>query len=145
MEKAWAQDATQSAREVQADERVNDDLERRVRANIGDDEMGEESAQAPASSSAEAPGRERTRSPEAADAEMQPPSRKRAASAELDDSERADRDVVAEINSLLTSSRAEGIMEMAEQSSLNTGGFAVCEEPVDWCQEAWVDALYAVS
>ena len=125
----------------QADERVNDDLGRRLRANIGDDEMGGEGAEAPASSSAEAPGRERTHSHEAADAEMQP-SRKRAASAELDDSERADRDVVAEINSLLTSSRAEGIMEMAEQSGMNTGGFAVCEEPVDWWQEAWVDAFY---
>ena len=136
-----AQDSTQSARVVQADERVNDGLERRIRANIGDDEMGGEGAEAPASSSVEAPGRERTRSPEAADAEMQP-SRKRAASAELDDRERANRDVVAEINSLLTSSRADGIVEMAEQSGTKTGGFAVCEGPVDWGQEAWVDAFY---
>ena len=134
MERALASDPAQSSRLEQADERVKDDLERRVRANLGDDEMGGESP-------AEVPGRERTRSPVAADAEMQP-SRKRAASEELDDSERANRDVVAEINELLTTSRLEGIADMAEQAGMKSGGFAVCEEPAELCQEAWVDAFY---
>ena len=79
--------------------------------------------------------------PVAADAETEP-SRKRAALAELDDSERANRDVVAEIHSLLTSSRADGIMEMAEQAGAKSGGFSVCEEQVDWCREALMDAFY---
>ena len=96
------------------------------RADIGDYEMGDDGAGAPASSSAEASGWERTRPPVAADAKMDPP-RKKAASAELDDSERANRDVVAKINTLLTSSRADGTMEMAEQAGTKSGGFSVCE------------------
>ena len=72
MERALASDPAQSARLEQADERVKDDLERRVRANIGDDEMGGDGANAPAASTTDAPGRERARSPVAADAEMEP-------------------------------------------------------------------------
>ena len=31
---------------------------------------------------------------------------------------------------------------MAEQAGTKSDGFAVCEEPVDWCQGAWVDVFY---
>jgi hypothetical protein len=137
---ASAEDAASAERRTPGPRLSQARLRTGVRADIGDYEMGDDGASTPTSSSAEAPGLERTRSPAAAGAKMDPP-RKNAASAELDYGEHSNRDVVAKISTLLTSSRVYGITETVGQAGTKSGGFSVCEGQADLCREALSDAF----